>query len=34
MWGFDDGARKRKFEIEKVEGIQLDLVTPADLLSL
>ena len=30
--GFDDGARKRKFEIETAEGIQVELVTPEDML--
>ncbi|MBI4282591.1 MAG: hypothetical protein HY672_03785 [Chloroflexi bacterium] len=32
--GFDDGARRRKFEIETAEGIQVELVTPAELLRL
>ncbi len=32
--GFDDGARKRKFEIETAEGIQIQLVTPEDMLKL
>jgi site-specific DNA-methyltransferase (adenine-specific) len=30
--GFDDGARKRKFEIETREGIEVTLVTPEDML--
>ena len=32
--GFDDGARKRKFEIETAEGIEVQLVTPEDMLRL
>ncbi|MBF8267000.1 MAG: Mtase protein [Dehalococcoidia bacterium] len=32
--GFDDGARRRKFEIETAEGIEVELVTPAELLRL
>jgi len=32
--GFDDGARKRRFEIETAEGIEVDLVTPKEMLSL
>ena len=32
--GYDDGARKRKFEIETTEGIEVDLVTPKEMLSL
>jgi hypothetical protein len=32
--GFDDGARKRKFEIETTEGIEVILTTPADMLKL
>ena len=30
--GFDDGARKRKFEIETAEGIEVILATPGDML--
>jgi len=29
--GFDDGARKRKFEVE-TEGLTIDLITPDDIL--
>jgi site-specific DNA-methyltransferase (adenine-specific) len=32
--GFDDGARKRKFEIETTDGIEVILVTPEDMLKL
>jgi len=32
--GFDDGARKRKFEIETAEGIEVFLTTPEQMLSL
>ena len=32
--GFDDGARKRKFEIETTEAIEVDLITPKEMLSL
>jgi DNA modification methylase len=32
--GFDDGARKRKFEIETAEGIEVILTTPEDMLKL
>ena len=32
--GFDDGARKRKFEIETKEGIEVNLITPQDMLNL
>lgn len=32
--GFDDGARKRKLEIETAEGIEVMLATPADMLKL
>ena len=32
--GFDDGARKRKFEIETAEGIEVHLVTPKEMLFL
>lgn len=32
--GFDDSARKRKFEIETMEGIEVQLVTPEDLIAL
>lgn len=32
--GFDDGARKRKFEIETAEGIEVQLATPEDMLRL
>jgi site-specific DNA-methyltransferase (adenine-specific) len=32
--GFDDGARKRKFEIETAEGIEVQLATPAEMLCL
>ena len=32
--GFDDGARKREFEIETAEGIEVDLVAPKEMLSL
>jgi DNA modification methylase len=32
--GFDDGARKRKFEIETTEGIEVILTTPEDMLKL
>jgi DNA modification methylase len=32
--GFDDGARKRKFDIEATEGIEVILTTPEDMLKL
>jgi DNA modification methylase len=32
--GFDDGARKRKFEIETSEGIEVILTTPGQMLTL
>jgi DNA modification methylase len=32
--GFDDSARKRKFEIETTEGIEVLLATPEDMLKL
>jgi DNA modification methylase len=32
--GFDDGARKRQFEIETTEGIEVTLATPVDMLKL
>jgi len=32
--GFDDGARKRQFEISTTDGIQINFKTPADLLKL
>ena len=32
--GFDDGARKRKFEIETAEGIEVQLVAPEDMLRM
>jgi site-specific DNA-methyltransferase (adenine-specific) len=32
--GFDDSARKRKFEIETSEGIEVLLITPEDMLKL
>ena len=32
--GFDDGARKRKFEIETAGSIEITLATPADMLKL
>ena len=32
--GFDDGARQRKFEIETVEGIEVLLTAPEDMLKL
>jgi len=32
--GFDDGARKRKFEIETSEEIEVILITPEELLSI
>ena len=32
--GFDDGARKRKFEIETSEGIEVILTTPEQMLKL
>jgi DNA modification methylase len=32
--GFDDSARKRKFEIETTDGIKVDLITPQDMLTL
>jgi len=32
--GFDDGSRKRKFEIETSEGINILLTTPSEMLSL
>ena len=32
--GFDDGARKRKFEIETTESIDVDLITPKEMLSV
>ena len=32
--GFDDSARKLKFQIETKEGIKVDLVTPNDLLAI
>ena len=32
--GFADGARRRKFEIETAEGIEVELVTPGDMLRL
>jgi len=32
--GFDDGARQRKFEIETSEGIEIQSVTPEDMLKL
>jgi len=32
--GYDDSARKRKFEIETAEGIEVQLATPEDMLRL
>ncbi len=32
--GFDDSARRLKFEIETVEGIKVELITPIDMLKL
>jgi DNA modification methylase len=32
--GFDDGARKRKFEIETTEGVEVILTSPEDMLKL
>jgi len=32
--GFDDGARKRKFEIETAENIEVQLITPEEMLRL
>jgi len=32
--GFDDGARQRKFEIETTEGIEVQLITPENMLRL
>ena len=32
--GFDDGARRRKFEIETAEDITIELATPQDMLTL
>ncbi|MBI2860622.1 MAG: hypothetical protein HYX91_03845 [Chloroflexi bacterium] len=32
--GFDDGARKREFEIEQTEGFDILLTTPDEMLSL
>lgn len=32
--GFDNSARKRKYEIEKTERIKVELVTPAEMLAL
>jgi adenine specific DNA methylase Mod len=32
--GFDDGARKRKFEIETMENIKVELITPELMLAL
>lgn len=32
--GFDDGARKRKFEIETSEGIEVQSITPEEMLKL
>jgi len=32
--GFDDGARKRKFEIETAENIEIHLTTPEEMLEL
>ena len=32
--GFDDSARKLKFEIETAEGIEVKLITPQDMLML
>ena len=32
--GFDDSARKLKFEIETAEGIAVNLITPQDMLNL
>lgn len=32
--GFDDSARKRKYQIETQENIQVNLVTPDDMLTL
>ena len=32
--GFDDGARQRQFEIQTKEGIQVDLLIPAQMLQM
>ena len=32
--GFDDSARRLKFEIETAEGIEVQLVTPEDMLRI
>lgn len=32
--GFDNGARERRFEIKQTEKIEVELVTPKDMLSL
>ena len=32
--GFDDSARKLKFQVETKEGIEVQLVTPQDMLKL
>jgi len=32
--GFDDSARKRRFEIETAEGIEVQLITPESMLNL
>lgn len=32
--GFDDGARKLKFEIETAEKVEVQLITPSDMLKL
>lgn len=32
--GFDDGARKREFEIETTENIEVELVTPEQMLDI
>jgi DNA modification methylase len=32
--GYDDGARKRKFDIETHDGIEVALITPEDMLKL
>lgn len=32
--GFDDGARKRKFDIEATEEIEVVLTTPEQMLTI
>jgi len=32
--GFDDSARKLKFEVETKEGIKIQLTTPKEMLEL